>query len=301
MCAACGLAPRVPGEVICAACFMAGVRRPAPAPAPPPRRDDVEDTPGEWVVTPDGELLDPDGQPWLEDEDPPGIDVRDLPVWRPRRPVQRRPPAPPAPGVSRASKRPRGGKAAWTPLPPVPPATPWRVTVDVAVRTLSPNRLRLEHWRFRANRVAAEHRKVKAAFERVELPPIDRGVIVTLTRVAAVRCDTDRLAGSLAAVRDAIADLYGSDDSHRAPIEWRYEQWVERVKEPHEIRERMAGPRPDGTWRPARQARTTWRYRVRLRVTVETTNEHAAGRLDAACSPGEVSPCAGRAGSACGR
>ncbi len=151
------------------------------------------------------------------------------------------------------------------------------------MRTLSPNKIMGEHWKGRSGRRNAEHRAVRKAFEACALPRIDRGIIVTFTRVAAVLSDDDSIPYALKSPRDAVADLYGVDDSHRSPIAWRYLQHVERVKEPHTYRARPAARRDDGTIRPAKPARATWRYRVWLRVVVETAVEHAASGETARC------------------
>jgi hypothetical protein len=48
--------------------------------------------------------------------------------------------------------------------------------------------------------------------------------VVTLTRIGPRDLDSDNLAGSAKAVRDAVARWLGVDDGPRAPVEWRYAQ-----------------------------------------------------------------------------
>lgn len=128
----------------------------------------------------------------------------------------------PTPGPSRPRKRPSGPRkrpTPWTPLPPPTPDTPWRVTRDVEVRTLSPNRIMGEHFRSRASRRNREHGAIGEAFQGVTMPDDGSGWIVTFVRVGPALVDSDRLAGSLYALRDAIADrITGGDDSPRAPV-----------------------------------------------------------------------------------
>jgi hypothetical protein len=267
---------------------------PAAAPALDPGPGPDLEPPGDWCVDELGRVVQPDGSRWEGDEDPPGVDVRTL-TRRPHpAPTSGQdasaasPPGRPTPPAGRrASGAPR--RSTWTPLPAPPPDTPWRVTRDVEVRTLSPNRLVQEHWKGRAGRRNSEHKAVRKAFEGSALPPIDRGLIVTFVRVAAVLSDDDAIPPCLKSPRDAVADLYGVDDSHRSPIEWRYLQHVERVKEPHTYRARPAARLEDGRLRAAKPARVAWRYRCWLRVTIETAVEHAGSGADAACVTGEAS------------
>jgi hypothetical protein len=143
-----------------------------------------------------------------------------------------------------------------------------------------------EHLRWRSARRNKEHKSVRSAFAGAELPSLERGVIVTLTRVGGRRVDTDRLAGALYACRDAVAAMYRTDDSHRSPIAWVYRQHVELVREAHRIpaRAARAGDSMRGVAaRAARPARIAQRFRVWLRVVIETAVEHADSRCDRRC------------------
>jgi len=260
------------------------------------------DASGEWTQDDAGHVYDPDGQLWEGDEDPPGLDVTALPV---RAKPEAAPPTlsqdasggagtgqgPPHP------RKPRRGPVPWQALPPAPEDTPWRVTRDVEVRTLSPNRLMSEHWRSRSSRRNREHKAVAEAFAGATLPPLEPGGwITTFVRVGPSLLDHgDRLSGSLSAIRDAIADrLTGGDDSPRAPVAWVYRQHREVVREPHRFPARLAraGDSARGIApRPSRPARDAWRYRSFLRVTVETSVEHVAGDATVACAEGPRATC----------
>ena len=185
-------------------CAMGGRPMAAPAPLPP------EPWEGDWSQDADGQVYDANGEPWTGDDDPPGIDVLSLPV----RPTPgKTAPAPPTLPQERAArvatarrssgaKKPRKKPVPWTPLPPPIPDTPWRVTRDVQVRTLSPNRIVSEHFRSRASRRNREHKAIGEAF-RGAMPPGEPGWIVTFTRVGPALLDHgDRLSGAGFAHRD---------------------------------------------------------------------------------------------------
>ncbi len=328
-CVACRRFGVARGEVLCPGCLAPPPRPPVPVPVPAPAPRPVEppapepapvplhhearggvylqhvlervlelepEPPGEWVQDATGQILQPDGAPWLEPDDPPGIDVRDLPVWTPR-PAPTRPvgaPARVAPplGPSRPPTR-RRGAVPWAPLPAAPPDTPWRVTRDVHVRTLSPNRLMSEHFRSRASRRNREHGAIGDAFRGVTMPDDGSGWIVTFVRVGPALLDHgDRLSGSLSAIRDALADrLTAGDDSPRAPVQWVYRQHREVVREPHRYPARHARPADPARGLPARAerpGRDGWRYRTWLRVIVETATEHTTGGPNVQCEPGSL-------------
>jgi hypothetical protein len=204
-------------------------------------------------------------------------------------------------GPSGAPQRARGARrkpVPWAPLAPALPDTAWRVTVDLELRTLSPNRLHAEHWKSRSRRRAREHKAVREALESASLPPLDRGVIVTLVRVGPALVDTDRLAGSLYAVRDALADLLtGGDDSPRETrVAWRYAQHREVIREAHRYPARPSRPADPARGlpeRPGRPARLAWRYRSWVRVVVETSNEVTSSRCDRRCDEAEDVRCSG--------
>lgn len=58
-----------------------------------------------------------------------------------------------------------------------------------------------------------------------------RYLIITLTRIAHRRLDTDNLQRALKAVRDGVADALGIDDGD-ARLEWRYEQRCQGITMP---------------------------------------------------------------------
>lgn len=98
-----------------------------------------------------------------------------------------------------------------------------RVWCDVpSVRVVSEANSR-EHWAARHRRHKAQRFAVLAVLgPRSRRPPLP--CVVTLTRKGPRKLDTDNLAGGFKAVRDAVAEWLGVDDSPDAPVEWRYEQ-----------------------------------------------------------------------------
>lgn len=99
-----------------AVCLRIGGRPAAPAPSRAPAPWE-----GSWSVDASGTLYDPEGAPWEGDEDPPGIDVRGLPL-RPGPGARRAQDAPPSSTPdrppTRSPRRARRSAASWTPLPP---------------------------------------------------------------------------------------------------------------------------------------------------------------------------------------
>lgn len=103
---------------------------------------------------------------------------------------------------------------------------PWddrSVRVTLAIRTISENNAR-EHWASRAKR-----RKDQRAVVHLVLPmhlrkcKPEAPYVITLTRVAPRRLDSDNLQGALKAVRDQVAAELGINDGDEAH-EWRYNQ-----------------------------------------------------------------------------
>lgn len=80
-----------------------------------------------------------------------------------------------------------------------------------------------EHWGAKASRVTAEHQLVAAALATVARPTGPR-YAVTITREGRALMDTDGLAISAKAIRDAIARWLGVDDGPTAPVTWAYQQ-----------------------------------------------------------------------------
>ena len=100
-----------------------------------------------------------------------------------------------------------------------------RVAVDDAVtatfegmRLVSEANAR-EHWQVRARRVKRQRRAVSGALEGVE-PPDGHTHLVTIVRQGPRLLDSDNLAGSAKAVRDAVAEWLGVDDGPDAPVRW---------------------------------------------------------------------------------
>ena len=92
------------------------------------------------------------------------------------------------------------------------------------IRAQSENNAR-EHWRVRAKRRAAQRRSVAAICASLEgRYDATSELEVTFTRIAPRKLDDDNLAGSMKAMRDAIAKLLGRDDAPGSGIEWRYDQ-----------------------------------------------------------------------------
>ncbi len=104
----------------------------------------------------------------------------------------------------------------------------------VRVKTVSLTNQR-EHWRARASRVAAQRLAVKVAFPVLgRMQAVDwlhgsldhlaeRPLVVTLTRIAPGRLDSDNLPSSMKSIRDQIADQLVIDDGSDR-IDWRYRQ-----------------------------------------------------------------------------
>ena len=81
------------------------------------------------------------------------------------------------------------------------------------------------HWRGRQKRakeqrgIVSESLRVRVRFVVAEPMPL----IVTLTRIAPRKFDSDGVVASLKHVRDGVADALGVNDGDER-IEWRYEQ-----------------------------------------------------------------------------
>lgn len=80
-----------------------------------------------------------------------------------------------------------------------------------------------EHWAAKAARVTAEHQVIANALATVVRPEGPRWHVV-ITREGRALMDTDGLAISAKAIRDAIARWLGVDDGPMAPVTWSYEQ-----------------------------------------------------------------------------
>ncbi len=95
--------------------------------------------------------------------------------------------------------------------------------VYLPLRTRSEANLR-QHWAKRAKRAKLQ-RNIARYLVHAARPPYTgtETEIITLTRVAPRKLDSDNLARSLKAVRDGVADALGIDDGD-ARIDWRYAQ-----------------------------------------------------------------------------
>lgn len=129
---------------------------------------------------------------------------------------------------------------------------PWKGwSVSLPLHTVSEANKR-RHWRGRAQR--AREQRTAVAFRlraAVGLQPPPLPILVTMTRVAPRRLDSDNLASALKACRDGAADWLRVDD--RDPlVVWRYQQRkgqpreyaVEVAMEPLVYCERCGQPRP---------------------------------------------------------
>jgi hypothetical protein len=87
------------------------------------------------------------------------------------------------------------------------------------------------HWRTRKKQVDREKQTTSWLLRAIDIPSLP--VVVTFTRWSSRDLDDDNLPSAFKYVRDTIAAHYGTDDSTRAPITWRYQQ---RRPEKHEPR-----------------------------------------------------------------
>ena len=79
-----------------------------------------------------------------------------------------------------------------------------------------------EHWTSRAER-SRDTRGVVSEALRAHPPPPGPWA-VAITRSGPVALDTDNLAGSAKALRDAVAEWLGVDDGPTSPVRWEYGQ-----------------------------------------------------------------------------
>ena len=88
---------------------------------------------------------------------------------------------------------------------------------ELPIRTWSEANARV-HWARRARRTREQRRAALAAQGRPPLP-----AVITLTRLASRKLDSDNLATALKAVRDGVADALNLDDGDER-LDWRYAQ-----------------------------------------------------------------------------
>ena len=79
-----------------------------------------------------------------------------------------------------------------------------------------------EHWTSRADRSRDTRGVVAEALREHPAPP--GPWVVAITRSGPQALDTDNLAGSAKALRDAVATWLGVDDGPSAPVRWEYGQ-----------------------------------------------------------------------------
>lgn len=96
--------------------------------------------------------------------------------------------------------------------------------VDLPIRTVSEANAHT-HWRERARRAKTQRLaagvRVLAAIGLAPAPQLP--LVITLTRIAPRKLDSDNLAGSLKHVRDGIADVLGFNDRDER-CTWVYDQ-----------------------------------------------------------------------------
>lgn len=108
---------------------------------------------------------------------------------------------------------------------PSAPACVWTMTITVPGLVVVSEANQRCHWTVRANRFASQKATLLVALTSVgwaKSPPFDRAE-VTLTRLGGRGLDSDNLAGSFKAVRDALADWLGVDDGSDR-VAWHYGQ-----------------------------------------------------------------------------
>lgn len=102
------------------------------------------------------------------------------------------------------------------------------VLVDLTLQTVSEANWR-GHWRARSSRVKKQRQAVGAQLAASGFDPEALAAgkpTITLVRVSRRSLDLDNLAGSLKAVRDAVAAWLGVDDGPKGPVTWAYAQEV---------------------------------------------------------------------------
>lgn len=98
------------------------------------------------------------------------------------------------------------------------------IVVNIPLRTYSLANQR-EHWTVRHRRAKRERTKAWVHCRQAGVWPSKRPaqIVVTLTRHAPCKLDSDNVCGALKSTRDGVADALGIDDGSEL-VEWRYEQ-----------------------------------------------------------------------------
>jgi hypothetical protein len=93
----------------------------------------------------------------------------------------------------------------------------------IPIRTI-PEKNRREHWTVSSKRTQ-EQRSLTTMFVNQKKVPGRKPTRILLRRVSPRFLDVpDGLSCALAAIRDGVADAFGTDDSVRAGITWEYAQ-----------------------------------------------------------------------------
>jgi hypothetical protein len=95
------------------------------------------------------------------------------------------------------------------------------LSIEIPVRTVSLNAVRREHHMAQHRRAIAQKSIVALTLRPLGIPAPP--LAITLTRIASRRLDSDNLAGSFKAIRDAIAAWLGLDDGDPR-LTWSYAQ-----------------------------------------------------------------------------
>jgi hypothetical protein len=108
------------------------------------------------------------------------------------------------------------------------------LSTNIPLHTVSEaNRASHEHWRKRHKRAKGQREVAKFVISTLLRIRPEYGrdtTVVTLTRIAPRKLDTDNLQGALKAVRDGVADALGIDDG-AGKVAWAYGQEKGRAKE----------------------------------------------------------------------
>ena len=102
------------------------------------------------------------------------------------------------------------------------------IKAELPIRTQSEANSR-EHWRPKAKQARIQ-RAAAAMVIKPLIKDVPENIVVTLTRIAPCKLDTDNLARSFKAIRDGVADALGIDDGSER-ITWLYAQRKGGVRE----------------------------------------------------------------------
>ena len=81
-----------------------------------------------------------------------------------------------------------------------------------------------ENWRQRASRRKRQRANARMfTIQKIRPDQAQGDIVITLTRIAPRKLDSDNLAGAMKAIRDGIADAIERDDGEEN-IDWQYAQ-----------------------------------------------------------------------------